>query len=317
MGWLGFGLSAIVFGILLYRVQKATKTVRTYPSSHEQQPAVIQQNDDAQFRDEDGAVTAEGGAHIRDDDAVCESKHQSTSQDVVEAAVEKDITSSNGTVNPYQKDVLASHERQTHMCQHSPRRLKPPPTFGTMSAPSRPLNGTSLRPAPSAAASLRVPQRKVLSNTSMAPSSLMPPPPPPPPSKASRKVILAPGHSPLDWAMLTSNPKHKLRGQDVPDNLIRVPPSMLKQHIGRRGRDTWTVYQGKVYNITPYLPYHPGGERELMRAAGHDAAKLFMEVHPWVNWEAILNECLVGILVGEGEEKPKVIDTAGGLDEMD
>lgn len=32
--------------------------------------------------------------------------------------------------------------------------------------------------------------------------------------------------------------------------------------------DAWTILRGNVYNITPYLPYHPGGADELMRAAG-------------------------------------------------
>ena len=54
-----------------------------------------------------------------------------------------------------------------------------------------------------------------------------------------------------------------------------------------------------------------------MRGAGRDAAKLFMEVHPWVNWEAMLGECLVGILVAEGEEQHGQDEGAGELDEMD
>jgi cytochrome b involved in lipid metabolism len=192
-----------------------------------------------------------------------------------------------------------------------PPRLKPP-TFSPMPPPPRPTNGTALRPPPSAASMLRVPPTKVLSNSSMAPSSLMPPP-----GKPSRKVVLAPGHSPLDWATLTSNPNHKLRGKDVPDNFIKVSPSMLKHHNGRKGRDAWTEYQGRVYNITPYLPFHPGGEAELMKGAGRDAAKLFMEVHPWVNWDGMLASCLVGILVAEGEEVEKPGTVVSNLEEMD
>ena len=102
----------------------------------------------------------------------------------------------------------------------------------------------------------------------------------------------------------------------MPTNLIRITPSMLKYQNGRKGRDAWTVWQGKVYNITPYLPFHPGGEGEILRGAGKDSAKLFMEVHPWVNWDGMLGECLVGILVGEGEEKADATNS-GGLDEMD
>lgn len=35
---------------------------------------------------------------------------------------------------------------------------------------------------------------------------------------------------------------------------------------------------GRVYNVTPYLEYHPGGIPELMRGVGRDATDLFDEV---------------------------------------
>ncbi|XP_040900633.1 cytochrome b5 reductase 4 isoform X2 [Toxotes jaculatrix] len=49
-----------------------------------------------------------------------------------------------------------------------------------------------------------------------------------------------------------------------------------------------------VYNVTPYMDYHPGGEEELMKAAGIDGTDLFDQVHRWVNYESMLKECLVG-----------------------
>lgn len=83
---------------------------------------------------------------------------------------------------------------------------------------------------------------------------------------------------------------------------------------GRKGKPAWSCYQGKVYNISPYLPFHPGGEGELRRAAGKDGTKLFMEVHPWVNWENMLGECMVGIMVSEEHvSKPPGAD----LEDMD
>jgi cytochrome b involved in lipid metabolism len=76
---------------------------------------------------------------------------------------------------------------------------------------------------------------------------------------------------------------------------------MLKKQTGRKGKDAWTVLGGRVYNISPYLPFHPGGEPELLRGAGRDGTRLFGEIHPWVNYEGMLAACLVGIYVPEEE----------------
>ena len=54
---------------------------------------------------------------------------------------------------------------------------------------------------------------------------------------------------------------------------MRIPPSVLKQH--NKKDDAWSAFYGKVYNITSYIPFHPGGEKELMRVAGRDGTKLF------------------------------------------
>ena len=171
---------------------------------------------------------------------------------------------------------------------------------------------SSLQPPLSAAASLRCPQGNRGRSSALSPGVAAKP------GKASSKrVVLEPGYSPLDWAALTASRSNKLRGANLPPYLIRVTPSMLKVQNGRRGHDAWTSYQGKVYNITPYLPFHPGGKGELMRGAGKDSGKLFSEIHPWVNWDAMLGECLVGILVPEHEGQR---DRGGGnnvLDEMD
>ncbi|KAG2438980.1 hypothetical protein HYH02_010772 [Chlamydomonas schloesseri] len=56
------------------------------------------------------------------------------------------------------------------------------------------------------------------------------------------------------------------------------------------------VLRGKVYNISPYLRFHPGGVPILMKAAGKDGTALFMKYHSWVNADALLEKCLVGLL---------------------
>jgi len=144
-----------------------------------------------------------------------------------------------------------------------------------------------------------VPLSSSRSSTSTLSTLAVPPSTTKAPVKKREKVALAPGHSPLDWAALKTSGKD-LRGVD---NLLRIPPSILKQHNKRD--DAWTAIYGKVYNITSYLPFHPGGVSALMRAAGRDGTKLFATTHGWVNVDFMLDACLVGFLVPE----PSIRDT--------
>ncbi|KAM7420043.1 hypothetical protein PAMA_014652 [Pampus argenteus] len=103
------------------------------------------------------------------------------------------------------------------------------------------------------------------------------------------KVVLKPGHSLMDWIRFSKSGKDLtgLRGR-----LIEVTKEELQKHNTRD--DCWTCIRGMVYNVTPYMDYHPGGEVELMKAAGIDGTDLFDQVHRWVNYESMLKECLVG-----------------------
>ncbi|EEP77507.1 potential heme/steroid binding protein [Uncinocarpus reesii 1704] len=210
--------------------------------------------------------------------------------------------------------VLSPPLLNTPTIETRPQALPPPAKpSGLMPPPPRPSARVPLRPPPSAASSLRAPPSRTPAGSKLSSSTLSPLGLAGKPQKSSRQVTLEPGHSPLDWAALTSDPRNNLRGKDLPPSLIRVTPSMLKLHNGRKGYDAWTSYQGKVYNITPYLPFHPGGKGELLRGAGKDSGRLFLEVHPWVNWDGMLSECVVGILVSEHDPE----DRTGALDEMD
>ncbi|EJU05132.1 cytochrome b5 [Dacryopinax primogenitus] len=135
-------------------------------------------------------------------------------------------------------------------------------------------------------------------------------PPPPVPTngglraavKAQKKAIkrqlreaLAPGHSQMDWAILKTKGLN-LRGTE---NILRVTPSTLAAHTTKE--DAWSCFFGKVYNLTPYFSYHPGGERKLLRVAGKDGTRLFVHSHEWINVEAMMDECFVGYLVPEPE----------------
>ncbi|KAM5163019.1 cytochrome b5 reductase 4-like isoform 2-T2 [Mantella aurantiaca] len=103
------------------------------------------------------------------------------------------------------------------------------------------------------------------------------------------KTPLKPGRSLMDWIRVKSSGKDLtgFRGR-----LIEVTEEELAKH--NKKSDCWMCIRGLVYNVTPYMEYHPGGEEELMKAAGADGTQLFDEVHRWVNYESMLKECLIG-----------------------
>ncbi|XP_052809804.1 cytochrome b5 reductase 4-like isoform X2 [Mya arenaria] len=103
------------------------------------------------------------------------------------------------------------------------------------------------------------------------------------------KVQLKPGHSLMDWIRLGRSGKD-LTG--VGGRRLDVTPEELGKH--NTEKDCWLALRGKVYNVTSYLEFHPGGVDELMRGAGKDATALFDEIHKWVNAESMLEKCLVG-----------------------
>lgn len=41
----------------------------------------------------------------------------------------------------------------------------------------------------------------------------------------------------------------------------------------------YTIVKGNVYDITSYIPYHPGGERNIMKICGSDGSSLFKAQH--------------------------------------
>lgn len=93
----------------------------------------------------------------------------------------------------------------------------------------------------------------------------------------------------MDWIRLTKSGKD-LTG--LKGRLFEVTEEELEKH--NKKDDCWICIRGFVYNVSPYMEYHPGGEDELMRAAGSDGTDLFDQVHRWVNYESMLKECLVG-----------------------
>ncbi|KFB40418.1 AGAP011314-PA-like protein [Anopheles sinensis] len=136
------------------------------------------------------------------------------------------------------------------------------------------------------------------------------------PGNPRNKTALKPGHSLMDWIRLGNS------GTDLTGTGGRVQPvshAELAKHD--RVDDAWMAIRGKVYNVTRYMNFHPGGADELIRGIGKDATKLFEEVHAWVNYESLLAKCYVGPLRNTvtdgqpGSEGPAVSIVNSGSDD--
>lgn len=89
------------------------------------------------------------------------------------------------------------------------------------------------------------------------------------------KCALQPGHSLMDWIRLGASGRD-LTGVGERAGTLAVTPRELAKHCTQT--DAWIAIRGRVYNVTSYLPFHPGGMDELMKGIGKDATGLFNEV---------------------------------------
>eukprot|EP00850_Spirogloea_muscicola_P018364 SM000167S02977 [mRNA] locus=s167:224212:226219:- [translate_table: standard] len=110
------------------------------------------------------------------------------------------------------------------------------------------------------------------------------------------KVELEKGHSQMDWLRLVQNSPDLAGLQGMPVGR-KIKPDEVKLH--RTEDDAWTIWRGKVYNISPYMRFHPGGRDMLIKGAGRDCTTLFNKYHSWVNADFLLEKCLIGMLDAE------------------
>jgi len=134
-----------------------------------------------------------------------------------------------------------------------------------------------------------------------------------------QKVPLAPGHTLAHWNALVMS-----RKRNTPN--VKITPKDLALHKSQS--DAWVSLNGKVFDVSKYMDYHPGGmypleERlfsidskklltfridflgvgKLMQVAGSDATSTFYKYHSWVNYESLLAADCVGYLVPDVEEE--------------
>ncbi|OQS02248.1 nitrate reductase [Thraustotheca clavata] len=125
-------------------------------------------------------------------------------------------------------------------------------------------------------------------------------------SNREGKVRLEPGYSQIHWMMLTQRSRDLsgLNGQPPRRNIPREEVALHNTE-----HDCWSILDGKVYNFTPYMRYHPGGIQKLMLCAGGDCTTMFNESHAWVNGHGMLEKCYIGT-VAEGSVSTAISNVA-------
>eukprot|EP00483_Globobulimina_turgida_P001513 UN01515 len=93
--------------------------------------------------------------------------------------------------------------------------------------------------------------------------------------------------APLNWVK-----KHaKLKSMAKYGGPGKYTMEQVKRH--NKAEDCWIVLNGHIFDITEYIPYHPGGD-DILKAKGRDGTVLFYQIHRWVNVEALIKNCWIG-----------------------
>lgn len=97
-----------------------------------------------------------------------------------------------------------------------------------------------------------------------------------------------------------------LAGNSSPAKHLPAGLQLTAEEVGRHRKpgDAWTIFQGKVYDMTSYIDFHPGGKGEIMKGAGKDMTELFFKAHSWVSFDALLGKLCLGPLVCEPSSLP-------------
>jgi cytochrome b involved in lipid metabolism len=112
-------------------------------------------------------------------------------------------------------------------------------------------------------------------------------------SQPHNKQGLRPGFGLNDWMQLLRHAKDLAQRRDAP---IRKDITIDEVRKHNKPYDGWMILRGKVYNIAPYLAYHPGGSEILEKCLGKDATVLFDKYHSWVNLDRLIAPLLLGYI---------------------
>lgn len=87
-------------------------------------------------------------------------------------------------------------------------------------------------------------------------------------------------------------------GSTPATNFVPTGTSFTTAQVAEKNSKSscWTIISGNVYDITAYIPNHPGGEAEILQVCGKDGTQLFAK--PMQHKEGGASDVLAGFKVG-------------------
>lgn len=115
-------------------------------------------------------------------------------------------------------------------------------------------------------------------------------------------AIACPPESPTMSTTTTDGVKDVKHETDSSNTTNKSYP-MIEVARHTKASDCWFVIDGEIYNVTPFLDEHPGGEDVLIDCSGSDATRQFEDVGHSDEARAQLKDLRVGRLREPTEEE--------------
>ncbi|KAL3815818.1 hypothetical protein ACHAXA_010752 [Cyclostephanos tholiformis] len=130
--------------------------------------------------------------------------------------------------------------------------------------------------------------------------------------RENKGAVVRPGFGLHDWMTLLRQAKDLAQRKGSP---LRHDITPAEMRLHDKPYDGWCSLRGKVYNISPYLAYHPGGDEILRSVLGKDATALFDKYHQWINIDNLIGPLLLGTLMAK--KRRSSVPEDGGASEYD
>ena len=135
------------------------------------------------------------------------------------------------------------------------------------------------------------------------------------------------GDSPYNAGSSTAEAAQALSGKDAPskEDVLQqminpekastiITAAQLAEHADAEGPEPWFVVHGHVYDGTPFLEAHPGGDQSIRLVAGEDATDDFMAIHS-MDGKRMLKDYHLGKLEESGGATKEAATSAAPADD--